>query len=104
MQKQELEIKSQDVQRKAAKDMEDIKLENRRLDLEEQKMQINAELEGTKLGAKLAHEKEQLEYKAEFEPTKLGVQMAKDKDQIDTKSQLELLKVAIAEQNKQPKE
>ena len=103
MQKQELEIKSQDMQRKAAKDVEDIKLENRRLDLEEMRIQGQLELEGNKLGAKMAHEKEQLEYKAEFEPTKLGVQMAKDKDQIDSKSQLELLKIAVTEQNKQSK-
>ena len=103
MQKQELEIKSQDMQRKAAKDVEDIKLENRRLDLEEMRIQGQLELEGNKLGAKMAHEKEQLDYKAEFEPTKLGVQMAKDKDQIDSKSQLELLKIATAGQNKQSK-
>jgi hypothetical protein len=103
MQKQELEIKSQDVQRKAAKDMEDIKLENRRLDLEQMRIEGQLELEGNKLGAKMAHEKEQLEYKAEFEPTKLGVQMAKDQDQIDRKTQVEVLRIAAAEQNKQSK-
>jgi hypothetical protein len=103
MQKQELEIKSQDVQRKASKDMEDIKLENRRLDLEQMRIEGQLEIEGNKLGAKIAHEKEQLEYKAEFEPTKLGVQMAKDQDQLDNKSQLELLRIAVTEQNKQSK-
>jgi hypothetical protein len=104
MQKQELEIKSQDVQRKAAKDMEDIKIENRRLDIEQMRIQGQLELEGNKLGAKMAYEKEQLEYKAEFEPTKLGVQIAKDQDQLDKKSQLELLRIATAGmQNKQSK-
>jgi len=103
MQKQELEIKAQDVQRKSAKDIEDIKLENRRLDLEQMRIEGQLELEGNKLGVKMAHEKEQLEYKAEFEPTKLGVQMAKDQDQLDKKSQLELLRIAAAEQNKQSK-
>lgn len=107
MQKQELDIKAQDLQRKSAKDVEDIKLENRRLDLEEMKAQAQLELEGNKLGAKITHEKNQLDYKAEFEPTKLGAQMAKDKDQIDKKAELELLKIAVAaqpKQEKQPKE
>jgi hypothetical protein len=104
MQKQELEIKSQDVQRKAAKDMEDIKIENRRLDIEQMRIEGQLELEGNKLGAKMAYEKEQLEYKAEFEPTKLGVQMAKDQDQLDNKSQLELLRIATAGQPKQQKQ
>jgi hypothetical protein len=75
MQKQELEIKSQDQQRRAAKDQADIALENRRLDIEEQRTQGQLEIEGTKMGIKMEHDKTTLDRKSELDATKIGIDM-----------------------------
>jgi hypothetical protein len=83
MQQQELQIKGQDVQRKAEKDKADIALENRRLDLEEQRMTINAELEGSKAGAKMAYDKDKLDRESEMKATKMGIDMAHDRQLVE---------------------
>ena len=83
MQQQELQIKGQDVQRKAAKDQADIAIENRRLDIEEQRLQINAELEGSKAGAKMAYEKDKLDRESEMKATKMGIDMAHAKQLVE---------------------
>lgn len=49
LQKQEVDIKAQDVQRKVAKDQADIALAKRKLELEGQKVHINATIEGVRL-------------------------------------------------------
>jgi hypothetical protein len=89
MQQQELQIKGQDVQRKAEKDKADIALENRRLDLEEQRMHINAELDANKMGAKIAYDKDKLDRESEMKATKMGIDMAHDK---------QLVKVDVAKE------
>jgi hypothetical protein len=83
MQQQELQIKGQDVQRKAEKDKADIALENRRLDLEEQRMHINAELDGNKAGAKMAYDKDKLDRESEMKATKMGIDMAHDRHLVE---------------------
>jgi hypothetical protein len=90
MQMQELQIKGQEVQRKVQKDQTDAQLRTAQLQLEERRIESQIELEGTKLGAKLAKEKEELDTKNELEGTKLGYEMAKSKE----KAELELLKIA----------
>jgi len=75
MQKQELDIKSQEQQRKAAKDQADIALENRRLDIEEQRTQGQLEIEGTKMGIKMEFDRDKLDRDSELEATKLGIDM-----------------------------
>jgi hypothetical protein len=90
MQMQELQIKGQEVQRKVQKDQTDAQLRTAQLQLEERRIESQIELEGTKLGAKLAKEKEELDTKNELEGTKLGYEMAKSKE----KTELELLKIA----------
>ena len=49
LQKQEVSIKAQDVQRKVVKDQADIALAKRKLELEGQKVHINATIEGVRL-------------------------------------------------------
>jgi hypothetical protein len=49
LQKQEVNIKAQDVQRKVVKDQADIALAKRKLELEGQKVHINATIEGVRL-------------------------------------------------------
>ena len=83
MQQQELQIKAQEQQRKAQRDQADITLENRRLDIEEQRTMGQLEIEGTRLGAQIKKDKETLDRKSEFDGTKLGVDMAHKKQQVD---------------------
>jgi hypothetical protein len=93
MQQQELQIKGQDVQRKAEKDKADIALENRRLDLEEQRMHINAELDGNKAGAKMAYDKEKLDRESEMKATKMGIDMAHDRHLVEVDAAKEKAKI-----------
>jgi hypothetical protein len=89
MQMQELQIKGQEVQRKVQKDQTDAQIRTAQLQLEEKRIESQMELEGTKLGAKLAKESEDMETKNEIDATKLGFEMAKSGE----KAQLELLKI-----------
>jgi hypothetical protein len=93
MQQQELQIKGQDVQRKAEKDKADIALENRRLDLEEQRMHINAELDGNKAGAKMAYDKDKLDRESEMKATKMGIDMAHDRHLVEVDAAKEKAKI-----------
>lgn len=77
MQQQELALKGQEVQRKALKDQTDAQLRNRQLDIEELRIASMEEIEGTKLGIKMAKDKDEQEFRQELEGTKLGIELAK---------------------------
>jgi len=83
MQMQELQIKQQEVQRKAQKDQTDAQFKALELALEEEKMKNQIELEGNKLGAKIAKERDELDRKEQIEGTKMGIDMANKKDKVD---------------------
>jgi hypothetical protein len=83
MQMQELQIKQQEVQRKAQKDQTDAQFKALELALEEEKMKNQVELEGNKLGAKIAKERDELDRKDQIEGTKIGIDMANKKDKVD---------------------
>jgi hypothetical protein len=83
MQQQELQIKQAEQQRKAQRDEADIALENRRLDIEEQRTMGQLEIDGTRLGMQIEKDKDILDRKSEFDGTKLGVEMAHKKEQTD---------------------
>jgi hypothetical protein len=112
MQKQELDIKTKDLQRKVLKDQADNELENRRLSLAEKELDIKAEFDGTKLGAKIAQDKESAAFKQEFEGTKLGATLARDKDKLDRQTGLDKARLSMdmvktgasLEKDSQPKE
>ena len=80
MQQQELALKGQEQQRKVMKDQTDAQLKSRQLDIEELRIASNEEMEGTKLGVKMAKDKEIQEFTEELEGTKLGIEIAKSKD------------------------
>jgi hypothetical protein len=80
MQQQELQIKAQEVERKRAKDQTDAQLREKQLALEDKRIDVNAELESTKIGVKIAESKENQEYKQQFDGAKLGFDMAKSKE------------------------
>ena len=81
MQMQELQIKQQEVQRKIQKDQADVALRQEQLDIDRERVEIQGELEGAKLGAKLAKEKDDMDRKEQMEGTKIGIEMAHKKDQ-----------------------
>jgi len=87
MQMQELQLKGQDLQRKAVKDQTDAQLKAAQLEIEKQRInsqerqaqaQIAAksELEGTKIGIEIAKEERLQANRNELEEAKLGVQIA----------------------------
>jgi hypothetical protein len=80
MQQQELALKGQEQQRKVMKDQTDAQLKSRQLDIEELRIASVEEMEGTKLGVKMAKDKEIQEFTEELEGTKLGIEIAKSKD------------------------
>jgi hypothetical protein len=82
MQMQELQIKQAEQQRKSQKDQADIALENRRLDIEEQRTMGQLEIDGTRLGVQIEKDKDALDRKSEFDGTKLGIEMAHKKEQV----------------------
>ena len=81
MQMQELQIKQQEVQRKIQKDQVDAALRQEQLDIDRERVEIQGELEGTKLGAKIAKDKDEMDRKEQIEGTKMGIEMAHKKDQ-----------------------
>jgi len=83
MQQQELQIKQAEQQRKAQRDEADITLENRRLDIEEQRTMGQLEIDGTRLGVQIEKDKDVLDRKSEFDGTKLGIEMAHKKEKAD---------------------
>jgi hypothetical protein len=84
MQMQELQIKQQEVQRKMQKDQADIALKQEQLNIDRERIIAQEQLEGTKLGAKMAKEKDELDRREQIEGTRMGIDMAHKKDQIDT--------------------
>jgi hypothetical protein len=88
MQMQELQIKGQEVQRKVQKDQMDAQLKAEQLALEKERIELQAELEGNKLGAKMANQKEEIQARTELEGHRMGIDIAKSKE----KAMLELLK------------
>jgi hypothetical protein len=89
MQMQELQIKGQEIQRKVQKDQVDAQLKAAQLELEKERIQTQAEIEGNKLGAKIAKDKEELEARLEADGTRLGVEIGKSKE----KSIIEMMKL-----------
>jgi hypothetical protein len=81
MQQQELQIKGAEVERKKQKDMLDAQLKKEQIEVEKMRIASQEEIEGTKLGVKIARDKEDFEYKQEYEGTKLGVEIARSASQ-----------------------
>ena len=75
MQQEELAIKRQDLQRKVMKDKTDADIRMHELDLDAEKTKDTLELEGTKMGIKMAHDKSQIDATQEREGTRMGIDM-----------------------------
>jgi hypothetical protein len=80
MQMQELELKAKEIDRKLQKDQADVMLRQEQLAIERERVEIQGELEGTKLGAKIAKEKDDAEANDAKEGTKMGIDMAHKKE------------------------
>ena len=97
MQMQELQLKGEEIKRKMAKDQADTALKQAQLEVEEAKLEAQTNLEGHKLGVKIAHEKATLAQKSEAEQEKLnlgghrlGYEMASSKDRLNRESLFKL--------------
>jgi hypothetical protein len=97
MQMQELQLKGEEIKRKMAKDQADTALKQAQLQVEEAKLEAQTNLEGHKLGVKIAHEKATLAQKTEAEQEKLnlgghrlGYEMASSKDRLNRESLFKL--------------
>jgi hypothetical protein len=97
MQMQELQIKGAEVERKKMKDAQDAQLKREQLAIEDKRIDVQAEIEGSKLGVKIEKDKEESQYKQELEGTRLGVEIARSKE----KSMIELAR--IMKEGKKPK-
>ena len=75
MQKEELDIKRQDLQRKVIKDKSDADIRMHELDLTAEKTKDMLEIEGTKMGIKMTHDKSSLDATQEREGTRMGIDM-----------------------------
>jgi hypothetical protein len=98
MQKQELDIKANDLKRKVMKDHTDSQIKMRELDIEASKIKDTLDIEGTKMGIKMAHDKAQLATTQETEGTRMGI------DMMDKISQRKLTAAQIAAQLQNKKE
>ena len=92
MQKQELDIKANDLKRKVMKDHTDAQIKMRELDIQAEKTKDTLEIEGTKMGIKMSHDKAQLAATQERDGTKMGI------DMMDKISQRKLTAAQIASQ------
>jgi hypothetical protein len=71
MQQQELEIKSQEVQRKAAKDAMDAQLKREQMAIEDKRIDVQADLEESKLLAKMDRDADESLFKKESEAVRI---------------------------------
>lgn len=98
MQQQELQLKSQELQLKAKmhEDTMQVRLIEQQVkkELEDARLKAQANVEGAKLGAKIAYDKDKLQTESRLAGTKLGVDIAKSKDQMRTQRE-------VAAQNRQ---
>ena len=97
MQMQELMLKGEEIKRKTAKDQADTALKQAQLQVEEAKLEAQTNMEGHKLGVKIAHDKATLAQKSETEKDKLnlgghrlGYEMASSKDRLNRESLFKL--------------
>ena len=88
MQQQELQLKAQELQLKAKmhEDTMQVRLIEQQVkkELEDARLKAQANIEGTKLGAKIAYDKDKLATDARMAGTKMGVEIARTKDQMRT--------------------
>ena len=76
IQMRELAVKEGELQRKMRKDILDATAKADQLELEEKRIEVQAEIEGTKLGLKAGQDKTDHEANMELEGVRLGIQMA----------------------------
>ena len=103
MQQQELQLKAQELQLKAKmhEDTMQVRLIEQQVkkELEDARLKAQANIEGTKLGAKIAYDKDKLSTDTRIAGTKMGVEISRSKDQMRTQRE-----IAAANRKNQSKE
>jgi hypothetical protein len=77
IQMQELELKKGELERKKQKDIIDAAAKADQIRVEEKRIEVQAEIEGTKIGAQIARDKAEGEAKYEAEGMRLGIDMGR---------------------------
>jgi hypothetical protein len=77
MQQQELQIKAQDLARKAEKDKSDAMLKQQQIETERMRIASHEEIEGTKIGVNIAKDKETQAANTEMRGAEMGIDLAK---------------------------
>ena len=79
IQMRELAVKEGELQRKMQKDIMDATARADQLDLEQMRIEMQAEIEGAKIGAKAGKDREELDSRNEIEGVRLGMEIAQQR-------------------------
>jgi len=79
IQMRELAVKEGELQRKMQKDIMDATAKADQLDLEQMRIEVQAEIEGAKIGAKAGKDREELDSRNEIEGVRLGMEIAQQR-------------------------
>jgi hypothetical protein len=99
MQQQELALKAQDLQRKAAKDMTDAQLKQEQINVEKERIEMQMQAEGAKLMAKTVADRNHTEATQQSEGFRIMAEVDKQRRQLEVQRELANRQA----QNKPPK-
>jgi hypothetical protein len=99
MQQQELALKAQDLQRKAAKDMTDAQLKQEQINVEKERIEMQMQAEGAKLMAKTVADRNHTEATQQSEGFRIMAEVDKQRRQLEVQREIAQRQA----QNKPPK-
>jgi len=86
MQQQELQIKQQDLQRKAQKDQMDAQLKQAQLQIDKERVDNQAQIDGVRVGLKAEHDRQIFESNQTLESIRLGLDAETKRRQLEQQS------------------
>lgn len=86
MQQQELQIKQQDLQRKAQKDQMDAQLKQAQLQIDKERVDNQAQIDGVRVGLKAEHDRKIFESNQTLESIRLGLDAENKRKQLEQQS------------------
>jgi hypothetical protein len=86
MQQQELQIKQQDLQRKAQKDQMDAQLKQAQLQIDKERVDNQAQIDGVRVGLKAEHDRQIFESNQTLESIRLGLDAENKRRQLEQQS------------------
>jgi hypothetical protein len=99
MQQQELQLKGEEIKRKAAKDQVDAQLKQAQLVIEKTRVDNQAKAEGVRIGLKAEHDRKSLSSSQTLEAVRLGLDAEQKRKQNETQQR----QIAVQQQNNRSK-